>query len=122
MKTKEQRRQYDKEWYQRTKSWRQPKLRAAIHRIKKRNFFIVREYLESHPCITCGETDPIVLDFDHRDSSTKIKAISHMMAFAGTDTIKAEIAKCDVRCANCHRRKTAIELNWYSKFQDTPSN
>jgi hypothetical protein len=27
--------------------------------------------------------------------------------------VKNEIEKCDVRCANCHRRKTAKDFNWY---------
>lgn len=72
----------------------------------------VLKYLQENPCIDCGEDDPIVLDFDHRGD--KIKNIPRMLQ-NGTSlsTIKKEIAKCDVRCANCHRRKTAGERSIY---------
>lgn len=68
--------------------------------------------LKSTGCKDCGETDPIVLDFDHvRD---KTDGISHMVRCnASWDDIVAEVAKCEVRCSNCHRRKTAKERNWY---------
>lgn len=70
------------------------------------------DYLKSHPCIDCGETDPIVLEFDHR--SDKVMAVSHMItAGLSIEKIDLEIAKCDIRCAHCHRRKTAKELGWY---------
>ena len=69
------------------------------------------EYLRAHPCVDCAETDPVVLEFDHRGD--KIKAVSSLIAAGcGWDTISKEIAKCDVRCANCHRRKTAVEQGW----------
>lgn len=72
----------------------------------------VWDYLETHPCIDCGETDPIVLEFDHR--SDKISGIADMVSWGYTiPKIEKEIAKCDVRCANCHRRKTAKDLDWY---------
>lgn len=64
-------------------------------------------------CIDCRITDPLVLDFDHRDRSAKIANVSRLAAnTSNMGKIMAEVAKCDVRCANCHRRKTAIDLGW----------
>jgi hypothetical protein len=77
------------------------------------NKFLTRDhvdsYLREHPCIDCGEKDILVLDFDHvRD--IKLKSISAMLRQGATlDQIKLEIAKCDVRCANCHRRRHRFE-------------
>jgi hypothetical protein len=66
----------------------------------------VLDYLATHPCIDCGETDLIVLDFDHRDPSEKYKSIAQIKGGGlGINVLIAEIEKCDVRCANCHRRK-----------------
>jgi hypothetical protein len=81
---------------------------------------IVNEYLASHPCVDCGETDPRVLDFDHRDRSTKIDAVAGLIRRMNIALVLAEIAKCDVRCANDHRRKTARELGWSRLTRDEP--
>jgi hypothetical protein len=58
-------------------------------------------------CIDCGYNEhAIALDFDHigRDKSFNIGQASNR---GFTDqTILDEIAKCVVRCANCHRVKT----------------
>ncbi len=63
------------------------------------------EFFRSHPCADCGEGDPVVLEFDHlRDKSFDIGT---MLCARDWETILAEIAKCDVVCANCHRRRTA---------------
>jgi len=51
-------------------------------------------------CIDCGYRDyAIALDFDHHDG-TKSRLVGHCHSKAAID---AEVAKCDVRCANCHR-------------------
>ncbi len=63
------------------------------------------EYFASHPCVDCGETDPLVLEFDHR-ASDKAFNIGHALPYRAWAAILAEIAKCDVVCANCHRRRT----------------
>lgn len=70
------------------------------------------EYLNTHPCIDCGESDPIVLEFDHLED--KKYTISHMVSNSlGWNSIIKEMSKCVVRCANCHRRKTSKEQGNY---------
>lgn len=78
----------------------------------------VVQYLKNHPCVDCGETDLVVLDFDHVRGE-KVREVSAMIrAKCGWTSILREIEKCDVRCANCHRRKTYGHL---SKYQRTCS-
>lgn len=88
---------------------RNRKVRKAIRKY-------IWDFLLTHPCRDCGESDPVVLEFDHqRDKKISIsKTINNNISI---DKLKEEILKCTVRCANCHRKKTALELNWYrSKF------
>ena len=70
------------------------------------------DFLKEHPCVDCGEANPIVLDFDHlRDKDNCLSILAGQGL--GLERIKKEIEKCEVRCANCHRIKTAIQFNWY---------
>lgn len=70
------------------------------------------DYLLCHPCVDCGERDIRCLEFDHRDRSSKVSEVTAMIANQKSwDLIEAEIKKCDVRCANCHRRRTAAQFN-----------
>ena len=71
------------------------------------------DYLRSHPCIDCGQSDPVLLEFDHRDRTTKTKAVTHIALSKPWRRVLAEIAKCDVRCVVCHRRRTAKQMNWW---------
>lgn len=70
------------------------------------------DYLSNNPCVDCGEDNPILLEFDHRDPSTKSFNLASGKSFA-FDKILKEIDKCDVVCANCHRKRTSIQQNWY---------
>ncbi len=72
---------------------------------------LVFEYLEKHPCVDCGESDPIVLQFDHI-TGIKVDSIASMVSKSRPiELIFEEIAKCAIRCANCHRRKTVKQFN-----------
>ena len=74
----------------------------------RRNIFV---YLKAHPCVDCGEADVIVLDFDHRRD--KKHTISQLVySNKSWEEILGEIEKCEIRCANCHRRKTARQFGW----------
>jgi ribosomal protein S27E len=74
-------------------------------RTVERNLAHVYDFLRS-ACVDCGERDPLVLEFDHVDLK---RAAVTRLAWYGCSlaTIDAEIAKCQIRCANCHRRITA---------------
>lgn len=77
----------------------------------------IYDHLKTHPCVDCGETDPIILEFDHvGEAGTKEFNISDAArAGYGIAKIKKEIAKCEVRCANCHRKKTYERSGWTHK-------
>ena len=58
------------------------------------------------------------MEFDHRDPSTKEMSVSEMVrSKMGIERIKREIEKCDILCSNCHKRRTAIQQNWYNKIK-----
>lgn len=72
----------------------------------------VNAYLAEHPCVDCGDDELLMLDFDHVRGE-KRETISVMVtACFSWEAIASEIAKCEVRCVRCHRRKTAVQLGW----------
>ncbi|OLB84781.1 MAG: hypothetical protein AUI15_34245 [Actinobacteria bacterium 13_2_20CM_2_66_6] len=73
---------------------------------------MVDEYLRTHPCVDCRANDPLVLDFDHRDGVEKLETVAFLRARGNRDELLAEIDKCDVRCSNCHQRRTAKQFGW----------
>jgi hypothetical protein len=92
-------------------------LRAAserrIVRVRADNRRRLADHLLAHPCVDCGESDVRVLDFDHRVGTCKRADVGRMLASRSWEVIVAEIAKCDVRCANCHRRRTCERGGWW---------
>lgn len=80
----------------------------------------VQVYLRNHPCIKCGFTNPIALDFDHIDKSGGYNRYTRVFALKNRGysiaRLEEEISKCQVLCANCHRIKTAEEQGWYKNL------
>ena len=99
----------NKRWYRENPDARAARMDEQARRLRELRHRQVWEYLCEHPCVDCGEDDPIVLEFDHlRD---KIANISKMATMKRPwSVILAEIAKCEVVCANCHRRRTVARV------------
>jgi len=67
----------------------------------------ILDQLRSVPCADCGGTfAPCAMDFDHRDATSKVAGVTRMVGRASLERILAEVAKCDIVCANCHRLRT----------------
>ncbi|HEY8758037.1 MAG TPA: hypothetical protein VIN74_06035 [Candidatus Limnocylindria bacterium] len=112
-------REYAKEHYRRNVAayMARSKARAPIDRQRNREF--IGEYLSTHPCVDCGEADAVVLEFDHRDPKTKRAEVGRLINTSTIGIVRAEIDKCDVRCGNCHRIRTAHQLGWYRVGEPT---
>ena len=71
--------------------------------ITKKRYLL--DYFKAHPCIDCGATNVVFLQFDHvRDDKTA--NVGWLLNNRGFDDMVAEITKCDVVCANCHVYRT----------------
>lgn len=103
---------YGREHYARNRAKYLAKARRSRSRARTKNDERILAYLLDHPCVDCGETDPLVLDFDHKDPSMKSNEVSRMVRGRPWRVVSEEIDKCDVRCSNCHRRKTARQFGW----------
>ena len=64
--------------------------------------------LRRRPCADCGQSfPPWVMDFDHRDPKLKSFSLAAGKALLKSrEILLAEIAKCDIVCANCHAMRT----------------
>lgn len=81
----------------------------AVRKTKVRTWFA--NLRADKVCINCGEGHPACLEFHHREPREKKYEISNLVSHgAPIQSILIEIAKCDVLCANCHRK-----LHWQEK-------
>lgn len=88
----------------------QRKARRAV-RIK------AMEYLADKGCCECGERDPRVLEFDHIKPADKKHDICTLLGSGyswASETLRGEIRKCRVLCANCHRLHTINQQAYYA--------
>lgn len=86
------------------------KKKSTYNRAKLYQLYLYK-YLHENGCKTCGEKNPIVLDFDHINPSNKLFNIADSPRKQSWKKVLEEISKCQVLCANCHRIKTVKEQN-----------
>ena len=95
----------DQRWhYKNAKwNWERTRRRRARHR---RWLFDIKQ--ESEGCSRCGERNPACLDFHHRKDEDRFMPVNKLVPYGyGKERIREEIAKCDLLCANCHRKHHA---------------
>jgi hypothetical protein len=97
-------RECNRAYHQANKERHNAQIHARNRRVHAERADLLLAYFREHPCVDCGETDPMVLEFDHlRDKEANIAVL---MRWRSWPAILEEIAKCEVVCANCHRRRT----------------
>lgn len=108
-----------KRHYQLNKSTYLARTKKSNKFYNERNQLIVVNYLKSHPCVDCGNTNILVLDFDHMfDKKSNIANMARDCV--SEELLLCEMGKCEIRCANCHRLKTAKLFNYYRWAADNP--
>lgn len=83
-----------------------------VLRIKVNRFLY--NYLAEHACVDCGLANPVVLHFDHVRGKKDFNISTMRSGRVSFKRLTDEIAKCVVRCANCHAIKTSKEQGWYN--------
>ncbi len=102
---KNKQRECHKRYYEANKEKVLKQVKAKSKQYKAAGKQFLYDYLSQNPCVDCGEPDPIVLEFDHVKGE-KVGDIKRMVESYSIQSLKLEIEKCEVRCANCHRRVT----------------
>lgn len=110
MKSDEDRRLYDRNWYN---SQDEAYKKRRYKQIAKRKA-IAKEYVhsfkQSKGCENCGENDPVCLDFHHVTDDKEIDIGSTFNNGWSIKRIQKEIDKCIVLCSNCHRKHHANDF------------
>lgn len=94
-------------WKKRNKERTREMNLKALNKLVDENIMFVIQHKKKNGCIDCGEKDPVVLECDHIPGRGKTGDICRLVRQANLDRVKSELARCEVRCANCHRRRTA---------------
>lgn len=100
--------EYQRKHYRKNKEIYSQRAKDYRHTAKKKLF----EYMLDKSCVDCGESRRATLQFDHVRGKKEYAIAAMVFNYKWENTIK-EIAKCDIRCANCHAIKTAEQCGWY---------
>lgn len=106
-------REYQRQWYEANKDKHKARTDRRRKKYRQKSQQLILEHLTKNPCVDCGEKDPLCLHFDHVRGE-KIMEISRMInRQTPIPVLLDEVAKCEVRCANCHQRRTARVSGWW---------
>jgi hypothetical protein len=119
-KDPEKQKLYDKKYYDTHPYTTEQKERARQYRETNReqlkirrqayalaNRLYVRSVKEGAPCTDCRESYPYyVMQFDHIPGRGEKKFEVAVPTTRSRKSIDAEIAKCEIVCANCHMERT----------------
>ena len=110
-KDRNKQKEYQQKHHQRTKK----KKRKQQNQLKdKRQHFVLEEMQRrGGKCAKCGFSDIRALDWHHLDPNEKVNSISEMVRDrVSMDKLQAELDKCELICANCHRIEEQRLGNW----------
>ena len=99
-KRKEKNREYQKKHYSENKEYYIKKAKESKSKVREQ----YDDYKKNLKCEICGENHPATLDFHHKEPNEKKIIISESIFRWSWNSIKREIDKCSVLCANCHRK------------------
>lgn len=106
---------YRQEYYRKNKE-----AELARNKAGREKFIEYARSLKEVPCMDCGIAYPYyVMQFDHRNPADKTAGMDKIMKSGSYDKLDAEVAKCDVVCANCHMERThgPLQRNGLDKNQ-----
>lgn len=77
----------------------------------RRRLYWIYKYKQAKGCVVCGyNEDAVALDFDHLEPGHKLFSVGTRLSGGSLRSLFAEIRKCQILCANCHRIKTYRRL------------
>jgi hypothetical protein len=90
---------YARELYKKNRK----KIIKEVYQRKLKNKKWLEDYKKTLKCSLCGENHPGAIDFHHKQKKEfSIPWIVHNGY--SIENIKKELEKCEVLCANCHRK------------------
>ena len=112
-KRREYNRIYQRGWYRKNRKRHQ----LSVNKVRQKRAQRFRDFKATLSCIRCGESHPACIVFHHRDPKKKEFHVNATTIWKGVPMkrILAEIEKCDVLCANCHRK-----LHWEERKGNGP--
>lgn len=92
--------------------------RAYVKKHREKRSAFIRE-AKNKPCMDCKVVYPYyVMTFDHVEGKKAFGIARYTAMNVGLEKLKAEIAKCDVVCGNCHLARTWKRLMHRDRLGD----